>query len=186
MGILAAAVGSTFAARLLLALVHYLGGPTVLPLGSSFVLLDHLPSTAVATMRCVLVLFGADIFGRPVGLETAAAFTHLLGLAFVLGTVWLVLSRWCHDHEHDRVTQILVMTILVDVAAYLFSEHLIDLGTSRYLVPTLVCGAILGGRGGCGVVACARLAAASIGGSRDLLRSVLLERHDRGSIIRGA
>jgi hypothetical protein len=63
------------------------------------------------------------------------------------------------------VTQVLLVGMGVDVAAYLFSNQAIDLMTSRYLIPFLAFGAVLAGRVGADRLRTARLrtAGAAVG-----------------------
>jgi hypothetical protein len=147
-GLVAAAGASVAAAQLLLGLVHLLAGLTLAPVERSFVHFENLPGSAAGAIRGFLVLSGADLFGQPPGLRSAVALVHLVGLLFVVGVLWVVLSEWGRGRERDRVTQILLVTVLLDAAAYLLSAHDIGLGSSRYLVPALACGAVLAGRTG--------------------------------------
>jgi hypothetical protein len=73
---------------------------------------------------------------------------HVAGVAFVVLSCRWVLQEWRQGREPDRVTQVLLVGMAVDVAAYLFSNQAIDLMTSRYLIPFLAFGAVLAGRVG--------------------------------------
>jgi hypothetical protein len=126
-----------------------LGGFALVPRQGAFAQIDDMSRNASLTIEGVLLLFGADFFGQPVAsLDTLSALVHLAGLALVLVTCQRVLAAWRRGEEQDRVSQALVVAIVFDLAAYLFSNQAIDVMTSRYLVPFLAFGAVLAGRAG--------------------------------------
>jgi hypothetical protein len=131
------------------AVLAWLGGFATLPLHASFARIEDMPTNAALTVEGGLLLFGANFFGQPVALPAILAIlAHLAGFAFVLLSCrWAVLA-WRRVEEPDRVSQVLMAGMVLDVAAYLFSNQAIDLMTSRYLIPFLVFGAVLAGRVG--------------------------------------
>jgi hypothetical protein len=147
--LLTAALLSVLASLLLMGLVSVLGGFATVPLQGAFARVEDLPHNAALTLQGVLVLFGANFFGQPIAsLNTLGLLVHLAGLTFVLLCCRWAIREWRHGQEPDLVTQILVVAMGVDVAAYLLSNQAIDLMTSRYLIPFLAFGAVLAGRVG--------------------------------------
>jgi hypothetical protein len=86
------------------------------------------------------------------------------------------MQGWRRGEELDRVTQVLLVGMAVDVAAYLFSNQAIDVRTTRYLVPFLVFGVALAGRVGADRLWSGRLrgVAAAVGVAYLLLLAVSL------------
>lgn len=125
-----------------------LGAFATVPLQGSFADIEDMPKNVALTVQGVLLLFGADFFGKPlVAARTVPVLLHLAGVGFVLASWrWAVLD-WRRG-QADRVSQVLVTAMAVDVGAYLFSNQAIDLNTSRYLIPFLAFGAVLAGRVG--------------------------------------
>src|SRR5215472_513385 len=135
-----------------------LGGFATVPRQGAFAGVADLPHNAGLALEGVLVLFGADFFGRPIAsLNTVALLVHLAGVAFVLLFCRWAIREWRHGREPDRLTQVLLVGMAVDVAAYLFSNQAIDLMTSRYLIPFLAFGAVVAGRVGADRLWSARL-----------------------------
>jgi len=126
-----------------------LGGFATVPLQGSFAEIDDMPKNVALTVQGALLLFGANFFGQPVAAaSTLPILVHLAGFAFVVVTYRWALQAWRRGEETDRVSQVLLLAMAVDVAAYLFSNQAIDLMTSRYLIPFLAFGAVLAGRVG--------------------------------------
>jgi hypothetical protein len=125
-----------------------LGAFATVPLQGSFVDIENLPRNVALTIHGVLLLFGADFFGMPLATtRTIPVLLHLAGVAFVLASWRWAVRDWGRA-QADRVTQMLVMAMAVDLGAYLFSNQAIDLNTSRYLIPFLAFGAVIAGRVG--------------------------------------
>ena len=164
--VLAAALLSIPASLLLTVLVVQLGGFATVPLHASFAHIEDMPKNAALTVEGGLLLFGANFFGQPlVSVDTLSILFHLAGLAFVLAVCRWVVMAWRRGEESDRVTQVLLVGMALDVAAHLFSNQAIDLMTSRYLIPFLAFGAVLAGRVGADRLWTGRLrfAAAAVG-----------------------
>lgn len=162
LGVLSAVGASVAAAQALLGLVRLAGGVTLVPIPQSFVPFDGLPTTGGAALHGLLVLFGADFFGQPLGPESVGSLLHLLGFVFVVAVVWSAIAAWRRGQERDRVNQVLVTMVVVDLAAYVLSVHATDLLSSRYLLPALVSGAVLAGRVGADRLAMRGLAAPAL------------------------
>lgn len=149
LALLAAAVLSIPASLLLGGGIGVLGGFATVPLQASFAPVEDLPKNAALALEGVLLLFGANFFGRPLASPaTLGILTHLAGVAFVLATCRWTVQAWRRGQEADQVSHVLLVAMALDVAAYLFSNQAIDLMTSRYLIPFLAFGAVLAGRVG--------------------------------------
>jgi hypothetical protein len=148
-GLLAAALIAVPFSLLLLGVVSGLGGFATVPLQASFARIEDLPRNAALAVEGVLVLFGANFFGQPItSAGTFVTLLHLAGVVFVgLSCRWAI-QAWRQGREPDRLTQVLVAGMAVDLAAYLFSNQAVDLMTSRYLIPFLAYGSVLAGRVG--------------------------------------
>lgn len=126
-----------------------LGGFMTVPLDGTFAAIESLPKNAALTVEGALLLFGANFFGQPLArVGTLGILVHLAGFGFVVAAFRSAVRTWRRGEQVDRLTQVLVVGMTVDVGAYLFSNEAIDLMTSRYLVPFMVYGAVLAGRVG--------------------------------------
>jgi hypothetical protein len=146
-----AAVGACAAASAPMALVslrliHHLGGFLVLPPAAAFASLGDASRHLGMALEGTLLLFGADVFGQPLGVAALPALLHLAGYGLALFALWRALAGWRRGEERDRVNQLLVAMIVLDLAAYVFSNQAVDLLDSRYLIPAFVLGAVLAGR----------------------------------------
>ncbi len=147
LALLSAAVVSVPATLLAMGAIQQLGGFATVPVQASFARIEDMPKNVSLAVEGVLLLFGANFFGRPLlSVGTLSILVHLAGLAFVIVTCRFALTAWRRGEEPDRVTQVMLVAMAVDVAAYLFSNQAIDVMTSRYLIPVLVFGAVLAGR----------------------------------------
>jgi hypothetical protein len=161
---LVAAVLSIPVSLLLLAEISRLGGFATLPLNGSFARMDDVPRNAGLAVEGVLLLFGANFFGQPVASPaTLGILVHLAGVGFVLMAGRWALLAWQRGEESDRVTQVLLVAMGMDLAAYLFSNQAIDLMTSRYLIPFLAFGSVLAGRVGADRLRAGRMRIAASG-----------------------
>lgn len=149
-GVLAAALLAPPAAAALEWTLQGLGGFTTVPLQAAFSQLEDLPTNMQLTVEGIFLVFGADFFREPVGADTLATLVRWIGLVFVAAVWWRSVRSWRRGEHLDLISQVLVVGMAVDVAAYLFSNQAIDLRTSRYLVPLLVFGAVLAARRGAG------------------------------------
>jgi hypothetical protein len=159
--VLAAAVLSIPASLLLMLAIALLGGFTTVPLHASFAHIEDMPKNAALTVEGGLLLFGANFFGQPLAsIDTLSILVHLAGFGFVIATIRWVVQSWRRGEQLDRVIQVLLVAMALDVAAHLFSNQAIDIMTSRYLIPFMAYGAVLAGRVGAEHLRAARLRAA--------------------------
>lgn len=115
--------------------------------------LETLPRNVIVTVKSLLELFRANLFGKEVGLETAGMAVGLLGLGFVLYSLRLGIIPWRRGEiGGDRITEILTVAMLLNLIAYLLDYNVVYYMNTlysppeRYLVPFFVLGAILAGR----------------------------------------
>jgi hypothetical protein len=148
--LLAAAALAELAALTGARLLQAAGGFTTAPVGGALAGLGDLPHNLWLVLEGVLALFGTDVVGQPPATVAQGLLTvpRVFGLAFALACVVGVAVDWWRRREADRVVQILVVAIAIDLAAYAVSNQAVDLRTSRYLVPGLAFAAVLAGRHG--------------------------------------
>lgn len=144
--LLAVALAAGLAGTGLRRLVSAVGGYHLLPLPASFAGVGDVPHNVQLALEGWLQLFGADFFGRHAGASAAVPAVRAVGCAFVLVAMLVAIRQWWRAGEPDRVTQLLLAVVLVDVAAYVLSTQAIDIRSVRYLVPAICAGAALAGR----------------------------------------
>ena len=143
----AGAVLSVLAADLVLRLVHAAGGFSVRPLGpqlasASEILGHNLPVAG----QCLLLLGGADFAGAAGSLGVAGlvvAALHLAGVAAEAAAFGLAAWRL---RRLDRVSQVLVAAIAVNVAVFALTNRVYAASSAREIAPVLPCAAALAGR----------------------------------------
>ena len=143
----AAAVAAIPAASAALAIIHAHHGFTVLPLENTLATGTQLAAHASETFEGVLVLFGADFLGLQMGLGLAAAMLHLVGLSLAAWATWLgIRGSFRARDSHDLVVAVLTAGVLINVAAYTFSQLDFDPRSSREMAAALPFAAVLAGR----------------------------------------
>jgi hypothetical protein len=133
-----------------------LGGYAVLPLLTSHLQLEALPSHLVLTAEGILNIFGADFIGispgsvwgpasgsLPTGFALAIAIVHLAGVALALWAVCRALRRF---FSADVIAPLLAVGIVINLAAYVFSVRPVTLFDTREILALLPFGAVLAGR----------------------------------------
>jgi hypothetical protein len=128
--------------------VHGLGGFATLPLQGGFARIEDMPRNLTLTAKGTLFVFGVELFAQPLTAATLVTMVRLAGLLLVAAIWWRTIRSLRGDERVDVVTQTLAAGVVVNAAAYLFSNQPADLDSSRYLVPLLVFGAVLAGRRG--------------------------------------
>jgi hypothetical protein len=144
LSLIAASCLSVVAASVAVKLIGDHGGYSVLATPTSLATTSMMSSHVWLTVEGVLGIYGADIFGMTFGLATCIALLHLVGLALAAWGLWLVIRQFfgCDD----RIAQVLALSILITLAAYLFSSIPITYYSARYLAGVLTGGAVLAGR----------------------------------------
>lgn len=144
--LLAVALAAGAAGSGLRRLVSTVGGYHLLPLPASFTSIGDVPHNVQLALEGWLQLFGADFFGRPAGASAAVPALRAAGCAFVLLAMLVAIRHWWRPRRPDRVTQLLLAVVVVNVAAYVLSSQAVDVRSVRYLVPAICAGAALAGR----------------------------------------
>jgi hypothetical protein len=142
-----AGVASTLLAHALLATVKLAGGFTVhgavVPLSP----LNELPHRIRVTATNTAVIFGAYLPARDTPVELAFGVLGVAAMVVVLGTVAVTVAGALRNRgDRDRVSDILAVSIVVNLAAYLISTLPRDLLASREIIAVLPLGAALAGR----------------------------------------
>ena len=119
----------------------YLPGPKN---GLGFAPISALPAQSWDTVYNVLILFGADFIGQPMGISAVFALLHLVGVALGFGALWMGVRGFFT--RMDRVNQTLVagtIFILIAGAFGLYSGPVIG---AHDIIPVLPFCAVLAGR----------------------------------------
>ena len=150
----AGAIVSAGVAWLALKLIRQLGGFVVRPPSTALAHLAHLPSNVWVAVQSVLVLFGADFSGEQNGARIGIAVVHLAGVALAAWAFGRALRRFS---TQDLVVQVLTVTLIVLLAAYVVRGNPNVAGSSHEIAAVLPIGAALAGRLLAGTLARARL-----------------------------
>ena len=141
----AAAIAALAAAVLALHLIHTGGGFYVRPSPARFIPRGELLSrNAAITTEGLLLLGGADFVGLRLTAGTVVTLWHLTGVLLAGWGTWLAARHFLRDR--DRVSQILVTAIVINVAAYLVSTKPHVITGTREIAAVLPYGAALAGR----------------------------------------
>jgi hypothetical protein len=143
-GLLGGAAASVLAATAGLKLIYRVGGFHVAPTKAVFIPSAQLPHNVSLTIESVLTLFGADFFNQRLGITAVVALVHLAGVALAACAIWVAGRQLLSSS--DRVTPILFLGLVIDLAAYMLSTQAIDLGATHELAAVLPFGAALAGR----------------------------------------
>lgn len=142
----AAALASIAAAHLIVAGIHEAGGFALPPPknGLGFAPAGVMPAHSWATVYSVLILFGADFIGQPMGISAVFALLHLAGAA--VGFWALAAGLRGYLTRIDRVTQAVVAGTVFILGAGAFGSYMsFNLGAHE-IIPVLPFCAVLAGR----------------------------------------
>jgi hypothetical protein len=128
----------------LLVLIHYAGGFLVWPVTATLAVSQEMPRHFAYIAHGLLVLFGADFFGRKVGFDAFLVMLHLVGLALAGWAVCAGLRRFARDN--NLVDQLLVAGVLIGLIAYLLGQRVSDIMSTREFAEVLPFSAVLAGR----------------------------------------
>lgn len=136
------AAGLAFAAP---HLIHAAGGFASRPLGTQFaqsatIFGHNLPVTGEG----LLLLPGADFTGLPMTAATGLVLLHLAGAA--LAAAGIAAAAWRFRRNADLVSQLLLLGIAVNLAAYALGTHAVLVANAREMAPVLPFAAALAGR----------------------------------------
>jgi hypothetical protein len=144
LSVAAGALISAAAAKAALALIAGRGGFRVWPVSSQLTSFSELPGHLLLAAHGLLLLFGADFFGRHLGLLAVLAMLHWAGLALAAAAVCIAARRFAGGS--DLVTQVLVAAVVIDLAAYVCGTRAVDLHSTREIVAVLPFSAVLAAR----------------------------------------
>ncbi len=92
----------------------------------------------------LLLLAGADFLVWPVSVTALFIMLHLVGV--FLGACGIALAAWRFPRERDLVAQVLLVSIVINLAAYLVGTHAVALANTREISSVLPFAAALAGR----------------------------------------
>lgn len=141
-----AALVSFAMAHLIVSGIHaaggfYVPGPKN---GLGFAPISAMPAQSWATVYNVLILFGADFIGQPMGISAIFALLHLVGVALGFGALWLSLRGFFT--RMDRVNQALVAGTVFILVAGTFGLYSGAVIGAHDIIPVLPFCAVLAGR----------------------------------------
>ncbi len=143
-GLLVAGAASVVAADAITAGIRRAGGYVVQPVHPVIAAASAVPAHLAWTAESALALFGASFPGVPPGPSLAVSVLHLVG---VLLALWAFgIGAWQLLRARDRLVPMLVVDIVVLVAAFVFTNEAIGLGSSHEIAPVVAFGAVLAGR----------------------------------------
>jgi len=144
LSLVGAAFASFEAASIAVKLIRDHGGYNVLPFNTAFATISSMPAHVWLAVEGLFGLYGADFVGMSLGLAAGLALLHLAGLALAGWALCRVISRFFHCD--DLIDQVLAVSIVIMVGAYLFSAIPVTYYSARYLACVLPGGAVLAGR----------------------------------------
>jgi hypothetical protein len=139
----AAAILSVGAASVASHLITTHGGYTQMPLRTTFAAIPLMPSHFWLTVEGILGVYGADFFQQTLGIDSALAVLHLVGVAVAGWAIWLAIRRFSRQ---SLVVQVVTVAIVVNLAAYMFSVLPGTYWGTRQISAVLPLGAVLAGR----------------------------------------
>ena len=139
-----AAVVSVPLSDIAVKLIHAIGGYTILPVATQLAAPGALPLHIRLATDGVLGLYGANFQGPPTGLNLVFAILHLVGVALAIWALWLAFRRFFRND--DLIAQVLAVSIVVNLAAYLLSGKPTAYWSVREMAGILPAGAVLAGR----------------------------------------
>jgi len=108
------------------------------------------PGNVPWTVRSFLSLFGADVAGAQGGLNEAFAIVHLAGAVLVVAAVvlgaWRLVRSLLTRGPADLVTDLLVVAIVANIAAYFVLYKITYVYAAHEIGPVVSLGAALAGR----------------------------------------
>ncbi|OXM14214.1 hypothetical protein [Paenibacillus herberti] len=134
--------------KAVLKLIAVSGGFVVPGAGQAmFTEIENIGRNIYSTFYGLLELFNANFFGRPIGsLQTMILLFHFCAMILVFYIFGRIAYQMVKKSENDYTNQLLVISIAVTIAAYLFSNMNLGTDTTRYLIPVVFLGAVLVGR----------------------------------------
>ncbi len=145
LALVAAAFAAVAAAMIALHLIHADGGFFVRVVPTKFVQAGSpLPRNLAFTGEGLLLLGGADFVGLRLTASTVVTLLHVVGVFLAGWGTWLAARHFLRDR--DRVAQVLVMAIVINLAAYVISTKPHVATGTREIAAVLPFSAALAGR----------------------------------------
>jgi hypothetical protein len=133
------------ASRLALRLLSAAGGFGFQPTHGHLIRsIAELPRHFSIVGQGLLLLGGADFIGQRPGVGTGVLALHLVGVG--LATVAVAVAALQFAGGRDRVDQVLVAGVAVNLAAYVVSTLAVEIFNTREMAPVLPLSAVLAGR----------------------------------------
>jgi hypothetical protein len=126
------------------AVIHALGGYSVLPVGTGLARVGQLPAHLDLAGDGVLGLFGASFQNAPHGWALAFAIVHIAGIALVAWGLCIAVRHFAAID--DIIVQVLTASIIITMAAYVASGKPSTYWSVREIAGILPAGAVLAGR----------------------------------------
>ncbi len=145
-GVVIAGVALTFALRLVM---KWTGGFTMTMIAPDFTDYRNLYSNIALTIHSLLMVCGADFFGRDVvSLVTMALLIRFGALVFLVWCIYRTLRRFAAGNDSDWIATVLSIGCALDIGACVFSTPFSVFGiwVARYTAPVIVLGAVVAGR----------------------------------------
>ena len=137
------AIVAAVVAQLVPRIIQAAGGYTIHPLNTQLTsvgeIIRHLPVVG----QGLLLLLGADFIGQPKSTTTFFIMLHVVGVALAACGIAVAAWRFFRD---DRVSQVLLAGIVVNVVTFAASRHVAGLPSAREVAPALPFAAALAGR----------------------------------------
>ncbi|HVA80836.1 MAG TPA: hypothetical protein VNF29_07915 [Candidatus Binataceae bacterium] len=157
-----ATLGAVIIGIAALKLISGAGGFRTVPIAAHFVARPALRGNAAATFGAVAALVGLTATpGAATPLGAILLLARAAGLMLILGCCAVCAYRVVLGVE-NRTNEILLAALALDILEYLFSDRVVGLETVRYLVPSVLFGAVLAGRIGASVIPRARISYAAV------------------------
>jgi hypothetical protein len=141
--ILASLVAAELSTRLLL-LIRPIGGFQVWPVSPLLAVSSQMPRHFAFTAHGLMVLFGADFFGRKVSFTAILILLHLAGLVLAGWAVCAGVRRFFS--AGDLIDQVLVAGVLIGLTVYVLGQRVSDINSTREFAEVLPFSAVLAGR----------------------------------------
>jgi hypothetical protein len=139
------AVVAAVAAQLVPRLIHAAGGYAAHPVGTQLAPVGQIIRYNVPiTGQSLLLLPGADFIGLPMSATTFFVMLHIVGVA--LAACAIVAAAWRFFRDDDRVSQVLLAGIVVNVVTFAVGTHVAGIPSAREIAPVLAYAAALAGR----------------------------------------
>jgi hypothetical protein len=124
--------------------IKFAGGFNSVSLTQMFVTIEKFSFNFRLTIQGILDLFGADFFGRKlIQISMFQLILHIIGIIFV---IYCFIKLTKNSVDNNKIDNILLVAIIIDILAYLFSTNAVDIGSTRYLIPVIIYGSIIAGR----------------------------------------